>query len=86
VPAPVLVLMAITSVQFGSAIARTMFADLGAAGITLLRLGIAAVLLGLIFRPRVRTWSAAASWAAALLGAAMAGMNPRGCAGPGTSC
>jgi inner membrane transporter RhtA len=75
VPAPVLVLLAIASVQVGSAIARTLFDDLGASGVTLLRLGIAAVILGLLTRPRVRGWSAAAWRAAALLGVVMAGMN-----------
>jgi inner membrane transporter RhtA len=75
VPAPVLVLMSIISVQVGSAIARTLFDDLGAAGIALLRLGIAALVLGAAFRPRVWRWSAAAWRAAALLGLVMAGMN-----------
>ena len=75
VPAPLLVLTAIASVQIGSAVARTLFDDLGAAGVTLLRLGIAALVLGVAFRPRVRRWSAAAWRAAALLGLAMAGMN-----------
>src|SRR5436190_1481867 len=50
VPAPVLVLVAIASVQTGSAVARTAFDVTGAAGITLLRLAISAAgvaLLGL---------------------------------------
>jgi len=75
VPAPLLVLTAIASVQVGSAVARTLFDDLGAAGVTLLRLLIAALILGVAFRPRVRHWSFAAWRAAALLGLAMAGMN-----------
>lgn len=75
VPAPVLVLTSIASVQFGSAIARTLFDDLGAAGVTLLRLAIAALILGAVFRPRIRTWTAAAWRAATLLGVVMAGMN-----------
>jgi len=74
-PAPLLVLAAITSVQFGSAVARTLFDDLGAAGVTLLRLAIAAVLIAIFARPRLRGWSAAAWRAAALLGLVMAGMN-----------
>jgi inner membrane transporter RhtA len=75
VPAPLLVLTAIASVQVGSAVARTLFDDLGAAGVTLLRLLIAAVILGVAFRPRIGGWSAAAWRAAVLLGVAMAGMN-----------
>jgi inner membrane transporter RhtA len=75
VPAPLLVLTAIASVQVGSAVARTLFDDLGAAGVTLLRLSIAAVILGVAFRPKVAAWSGAAWRAAVLLGVAMAGMN-----------
>jgi inner membrane transporter RhtA len=75
VPAPLLVLLSITSVQFGSAIARTLFDDLGAAGVTLLRLAIAALVIGVATRPRLRGWSAAAWRSAALLGVVMAGMN-----------
>ena len=73
--APLQVLAAIASVQFGSAIARTLFDDLGAAGVTFLRLAIAALIFAVIARPRVRTWSPAAWRAAALLGVVMAGMN-----------
>jgi inner membrane transporter RhtA len=75
VPAPLLVMLSIASVQFGSAVARTLFDDLGAAGVTLLRLAFAAVILAVVTRPRLRSWSAAAWRAAALLGVAMAGMN-----------
>jgi inner membrane transporter RhtA len=75
VPAPLLVVTSIASVQLGSAVARTLFDDLGAAGITLLRLAIAALIFGLLFRPRVWRWSGAAWRAAALLGVVMAGMN-----------
>ena len=74
-PAPLLVLVAIASVQCGSAVARGLFGDLGAAGVTLLRLALSAVLLLVVLRPRVRSWSAEAWRAALLLGAAMAGMN-----------
>jgi inner membrane transporter RhtA len=75
VPPPVLVLAAIASVQIGSALARTLFDDLGAAGVTLLRVGLASLLLLAVLRPTVHTWSLGAWRAAALLGVAMAGMN-----------
>ncbi|MCW2573160.1 MAG: ywfM-like transporter [Frankiales bacterium] len=75
VPAPLLVLVAIGSVQCGSAVARGVFDDLGAAGITLLRLGLASLLLLVVLRPRVRSWSGQAWRAAVLLGCVMAGMN-----------
>jgi inner membrane transporter RhtA len=75
VPAALLVLTAIGSVQIGSAVARTLFDDLGAAGVTFLRLAIAGLVLGLATRPRLRGWSPAAWQAAAALGLVMAGMN-----------
>jgi inner membrane transporter RhtA len=75
VPAPLLVMMSIASVQFGSAVARTLFDDLGAAGVTLLRLGISAVIIAVVTRPALRSWSGGAWRAAALLGVVMAGMN-----------
>ena len=75
VPPGLLVLGAIASVQTGAALARTLFDDLGAAGVTLLRLGLSAALLLVVLRPRVRSWTARQWQAAALLGAAMAGMN-----------
>jgi len=74
-PAPLLVLLSITSVQFGSAVARTLFDDLGAAGVTLLRLALAAVILAVATRPRLHRWSGAAWRAAITLGVVMAGMN-----------
>ncbi len=74
-PAPLLVLTAIVSVQVGSSLAKQLFDDLGASGTTLLRLGLAAVLLLLVLRPKVRSWSTASWTASLLLGGAMAGMN-----------
>ena len=75
VPPGLLVLGAIASVQVGSAVATTLFDDLGAAGVTLLRLLLAALLLLVVLRPKVRRWTPQQWQAAALLGAAMAGMN-----------
>jgi inner membrane transporter RhtA len=75
VPAPLLVLTAIVSVQVGSSLAKTLFDDLGAAGVTLLRLGLAALVLLVALRPAVRSWSRASWTASLLLGGAMAGMN-----------
>jgi inner membrane transporter RhtA len=75
VPAPLLVLTAIGSVQIGSAVARTLFDDLGATGVTLLRLAIAGLVLGVATRPRLCGWSPAAWRAAAALGVVMASMN-----------
>ena len=75
VPPALLVLVAIGSVQVGSAVARTLFDSLGAAGATLLRLGLSAAVLLAVLRPRVRTWDRT-QWApVALLGGAMGAMN-----------
>jgi inner membrane transporter RhtA len=62
VPAPLFVLASIASVQVGSAVARTLFDDLGAAGVTALRLAIAALVLCAAVRPGVRAWSGPARW------------------------
>ncbi len=52
VPPLALVLAAILSIQFGAAVAATLFDDLGAAGVSLLRLGFAALVLLAVWRPR----------------------------------
>jgi len=75
VPAPVLVLVAIASVQIGSAVARTAFDVTGASGMTLLRLAIAGLLLTALVRPRVRRWSRPQWTAAVALGLTMGAMN-----------
>jgi inner membrane transporter RhtA len=54
VPPIALVLSGVTSIQFGAAIAATLFDDLGPAGVSALRLGFAAIILMSLFRPRVR--------------------------------
>ena len=75
VPAPLLVVVSIASVQTGSAVARTAFDELGAAGMVLLRLGLSSLLLLVLLRPGVRSWGRAQWRAVLLLGSAMAGMN-----------
>jgi inner membrane transporter RhtA len=75
VPAPALVLVAIASVQLGSAVARTAFDVAGANGMTLLRLALSGLLLMLVLRPRVRQWSRRQVGAAVLLGLTMGAMN-----------
>ena len=56
VPPFALVLAGIASVQFGAALARTMFDDLGAAGTSLIRVFFAAVVLMVVFRPDPRRY------------------------------
>lgn len=49
-----LVFLAVGSVQFGAALARTLFDDAGPAGTVFLRVVFAAVLLAVLWRPAVR--------------------------------
>ncbi|WP_217909778.1 EamA family transporter [Pseudenhygromyxa sp. WMMC2535] len=63
------------SVQVGSALATRLIESTGSGGATALRLGLAALGLLVLARPRVRAWSRE-QWRAALaLGACMVGMN-----------
>jgi inner membrane transporter RhtA len=70
-----LVIISIVSVQTGAAIARSVFDEAGAMGITLMRLGISCVVLVVLLRPRPWRWSRDAQAATLLFGFAMAGMN-----------
>jgi inner membrane transporter RhtA len=54
VPAQLLALLAILSVQMGAAVGKGLFSAIGPLGTTFLRLGFAAVLLLLLWRPQVR--------------------------------
>ncbi|SDS55072.1 inner membrane transporter RhtA [Nocardioides scoriae] len=54
VPAPLLVLGGVVSVQFGGALAATLVPEIGAGGSVLLRIGISAAILGVLVRPRLR--------------------------------
>jgi inner membrane transporter RhtA len=49
-----LVLTGVVCVQCGAALAATLFDDLGPAGMTFLRIACAAVILGVVVRPRLR--------------------------------
>ena len=76
VPAPVLlVIVAIVSVQFGNALAGSLFDSVGPIGAAALRLSLAAVVLLAVLRPRVRQWHRRTWLGALALGAALAGMN-----------
>lgn len=54
IPAVALVAGGITSTQFGAAMAGTLFDELDAASVSVLRLAFAALVLGVVVRPRVR--------------------------------
>src|SRR5580658_5591564 len=73
--AVLLVLGSCTSFQFGAALATHLFPVTGAPGATLLRLGLAAIVLLAVTRPNVRDWRRA-QWRPVLLyGVSLAGMN-----------
>lgn len=63
------------SVQFGAALAKTLFDDLGPGGTVLLRVAFAALILMLLWRPRVRDRPPRELALAAAFGVSLAGMN-----------
>ncbi len=74
-PSGALVVSAIASVQFGAAIAATLFHRVGPAGAVLLRLASAAVVLLALRAPRVRGRTRSELRLACLFGVILAGMN-----------
>ena len=70
-----LVAAAVTSLQFGAGFAVTLFDELGPAGTAFLRLGIAAVVLVALWRPRVRGHPLADLRLAAAFGITLGLMN-----------
>ena len=70
-----LVVAAVTSLQFGAGFAVTLFDELGPAGTAFLRLGIAAVVLVALWRPRVRGHPLADLRLAAAFGITLGLMN-----------
>jgi len=75
VPAPLLVLAAIVSVQFGGAMAATLIPLVGVFGSVTLRLTIAATVLLVIVRPRLRGRTTTDWLVVAAFGAILAMMN-----------
>jgi inner membrane transporter RhtA len=75
VPPPVLVIAGVATVQFGAALAKSLFDEIGPGGAVFLRVGMAAVLLALLWRPRIRGHSRRAMLTMVLFGLALAGMN-----------
>lgn len=75
IPSSLLAVAAIFSVQFGNALVGSLFAQVGPLGAAALRLGLAALILIAIVRPKVRTWTGRTWLGVALLGIGMAGMN-----------
>lgn len=75
VPAPVLVLTGIVSVQFGGALAATLVPAVGAGGSVVIRLLFATALLLLVVRPRWRGHSRRAWLTVGAFGVALGLMN-----------
>ncbi len=70
-----LVLASIASVQFGAALAATLFDELGPVGTTLLRTAFAGVILVALWRPRLRGHDSRDLALAGLFGLVLAAMN-----------
>ena len=75
IPSPALVLGAIGSIQFGAALATTLFTRLGPAGAVTERLVTATLVLLLIWRPSVRNRTRREWLLVALFGAILGAMN-----------
>ena len=67
--------VAIGSVQFGAALARTLFDEAGPAGTVLVRVGIAALVLAALWRPALRGHTRAEWLLAVAFGVSLAVMN-----------
>src|SRR5579859_3758538 len=75
IPPTGLELIAMSSVQVGAALAKSLFAALGPGGTVFLRVGFAALALLLVWRPRLRAYGWSSYWVALLFGAVLAAMN-----------
>lgn len=74
-PSGVLVVSAIASVQFGSAVAATLFAQIGPGGAVWLRLLFGTVILLALWRPRIHGYTRHELLLATLFGLVLASMN-----------
>ena len=75
VPPVALVIAAVASVQIGSALAKTLFDEVGSGGTVLLRTLFAALILALLWRPGLRGRSRREWLLIGLFGFCLAGMN-----------
>jgi inner membrane transporter RhtA len=74
-PPPVLALLSMTSVQVGAALAKSLFHSIGPAGVVLLRVGIGALILLIIWRPKLHGYTWREYRWALLFGMTLAAMN-----------
>jgi inner membrane transporter RhtA len=74
-PPPVLVLLSMTSVQVGAALAKSLFSSIGPAGAVFLRVGLGALILFILWRPKLHSYTWREYRWVLLFGAVMAAMN-----------
>ena len=74
-PPPVIVLLAIVSVQVGAALAKGLFQAIGSSGTVFLRVGFGALIFMLVVRPRIRGYSRTDYMLLIAFGLIIAGMN-----------
>jgi inner membrane transporter RhtA len=75
IPPVLLVLLAVLSVQFGAALAKSLFDEIGPGGTVFVRVLFAAIVLAAVWRPAVGGRSCADWRLIALFGLSLAGMN-----------
>jgi inner membrane transporter RhtA len=75
VPPTLLVLAAVASVQFGAALAKTLFDELGAGGTVFVRTLFAAIVVALLWRPRLAGHDRREIGLAVVFGLVLAAMN-----------
>jgi len=69
------VLFSILSIQLGAALAKSLFQAIGSGGTVFLRVGVAAIVLVLLWRPRLRAYTRSHYALVVLFGLTIAGMN-----------
>ncbi len=74
-PPPVLTLLSMTSVQVGAALAKSLFHSIGPAGAVLLRVGLGAFILLILWRPKLSGYTWREYRWALLFGGVLAAMN-----------
>jgi len=75
VPAPALVIIGVLSVQLGAAVAKSLFDQLTPTGVVALRLTFGGLVLGLLFRPRIRNRPRGELRLAVVFGLVLVSMN-----------
>jgi inner membrane transporter RhtA len=74
-PPPVLVLLSMTSVQVGAALAKGLFSSIGPAGAVFLRVGLGALIFLVLWRPKLQGYTWREYRWALLFGGVLAAMN-----------